>query len=311
MFQVLMFDGGVYKINEFYELVEDIGGFIIQKTQIQVMITITFAIPEEDRPIIEAKTRELGGKLLDVPLAGTEIVVVGPTLGRHHMPHPICDIAENLRRYGAITVVMGLARGKGKETAQINAEERAIIDEYDAAVFVVGNFRDCVEKYKYKLWADIQVPVVAACGPEFESLPNCEAIVCGIGRKVERMRRPEEIQKLEEVADKVQSIIKDKRRDVDLDPLFVHPAEIKDRLDDLEAIQDNLRPAPVVLHVDGVRAKVPYEQFKDKIADLEIYGRKLGDIAVITPSRMEGSVLIKIKTRSQVESEDLARAGKA
>jgi methyl coenzyme M reductase subunit C-like uncharacterized protein (methanogenesis marker protein 7) len=106
-------------------------------------------------------------------------------------------------------------------------------------------------------------------------------------------------------------IITDKRRDVDLDPLFVHPAEIKDRLDDLEAIQDNLRPAPVVLHVDGVRAKVPYGQFKDKIAELEIYGRKLGDIAVITPSRMEGSVLIKIKTRSQVESEDLAKAGKA
>ena len=138
MYQVLMFDGGVYKINEFYELVEDIGGFIVQKTQIQVAITITFAIPEEDRPIIEKKTRELGGKLLDVPLAGTEIVVVGPTLGRHHMPHPICDIAESLRRYGAITVVMGLARGKGKETAQISAEEKAIIDEYDAAVFVVG-----------------------------------------------------------------------------------------------------------------------------------------------------------------------------
>jgi len=310
MYQVLMFDGGVYKINEFYELVEDIGGFIVQKTQIQVAITITFAIPEEDRPIIEKKTRELGGKLLDVPLAGTEIVVVGPTLGRHHMPHPICDIAESLRRYGAITVVMGLARGKGKETAQISAEEKAIIDEYDAAVFVVGNFRECVEKYKYKLWQDIQVPVVAACGPQFDSLPYCEALVCGIGRKVERMRRSEEIEKLEEVSDKVQKIITQKRRDVDLDPLFVHPAEIKDRLDELEAIQENLRPAPVVLHVDGVRAKVPYEQFKDKIADLEIYGRKLGEIAEIRPSRMEGSVLIKIKTRSQVESEDQARSAK-
>jgi putative methanogenesis marker protein 7 len=206
---------------------------------------------------------------------------------------------------------MGLARGKGKQTAQINAEEKEIIDEYDAAVFVVGNFRECVENYKYKLWADIQVPVVATCGPEFESLPFCEALVCGIGRKVERMRRPEEIQKLEEVADKVQKIITDKRRDVDLDPLFVHPAEIKDRLDELEAIQNNLRPAPVVLHVDGVRAKVPYAQFKDRIAELEIYGRKLGDIAIIRPSRMEGSILIKIKTRSQVESEDQAGKGKA
>ncbi|QLH74157.1 MAG: methanogenesis marker 7 protein [Methanomassiliicoccales archaeon] len=308
MYQVLMFDGGVYKINEFYELIEDIGGFVVQKTQIQVQILVTFAIPEEDRPIIEAKARELGGKLLDVPLAGTEIVVVGPTLGRHHMPHPICDIAETLRRYGAITVVMGLARGKGKQTAQINAEEKAIINEYDAAVFVVGNFRECVEKHKYKLWQDIEVPVVATCGPEFSSLPYCEALVCGIGRKVERMRRAEEIQKLEEVASKVQKIITDRRRDIELDPLFVHPAEIKDRLDELEAIQENLRPAPVVLHVDGVRAKVPYDKFKDKIADLEIYGRKLREIATISPSRMEGSILMKIKTRSQVESEDRSRA---
>jgi putative methanogenesis marker protein 7 len=307
MYKVLMYDGGVYRVKELYELIEDIGGFVIQKTQIQVQIIITFAIPEEDRPIIERKTRELGGKLADVPLAGTEIVVVGPTLGRHHMPHPICDIAENLRRYGAITVVMGLARGRGKHTAQISADEKAIIEEYDAAVFVVGNFRECVEKHKFKLWQDIQIPVVATCGPEFDSLPACEALVCGIGRKVERMRRAEEIQKLDEVADKVQGLIELKRRDTDDDPLFVHPAEIKDRLDSMQAIQDNLRPAPVVLHVNGVRAKLPFEEYAAAISDLEVYGRKLGEVTTIAPSRMPGSILIRIKTRSQVESEDRAR----
>ena len=52
MYQVIMFDGGVYKVNELYELIEDIGGFVLQKTQLQVMITITMAIPEEDRGII-------------------------------------------------------------------------------------------------------------------------------------------------------------------------------------------------------------------------------------------------------------------
>lgn len=309
MYQVLMFDGGIYKVSEFYELIEDIGGFVIQKTQNQVQITVTFAIPEEDRGIIEIKTRELGGKLMDVPLAGTEIVVVGPTLGRHHMPHPICDIAENLRRYGAITVVMGLARGRGKATAQINADEKAIIEEYDAAVFVVGNFRSCVENYKYKLWEDIQIPVVATCGPQIDSLPGCEGLVCGIGRRVERMRRPDEILKLEEVAESVQGIIAARRCDVDSDPLFVHPAEIKDRLDELQAIQDNLRPAPVVLHVDGVRAKISYEEHHGAVAALEIYGRRLGDISTITPSRMPNSMLIKIKTRSQLERDDLRSAG--
>ncbi|MDD1743530.1 MAG: methanogenesis marker 7 protein, partial [Methanomassiliicoccales archaeon] len=39
-----MFDGGVYRINELSELVEDIGGFVIQKTQLQVAITVTIAI---------------------------------------------------------------------------------------------------------------------------------------------------------------------------------------------------------------------------------------------------------------------------
>lgn len=115
MYRVLMFDGGVYRITELYELVEDVGGFVIQKTQIQVGIVVTLVVPEEEVPAIEEKTQELGGKLTEVPLAGTEIAVVAPTLGRHHMPHPVCDIAEHLRRYGAITVVMGLARGKGRQ----------------------------------------------------------------------------------------------------------------------------------------------------------------------------------------------------
>ena len=115
MYEVLMYDGGVYRINELYELVDDVGGFVIQKTQLQVQITVTMAIPEEDRQAIEDKIRELGGKTVEVPLAGSEIAVVAPTLGRHHMPHPTCDVAEQLRREGSITIVMGLARGKGRK----------------------------------------------------------------------------------------------------------------------------------------------------------------------------------------------------
>ena len=112
------------------------------------------------------------------------------------MPHPTCDIAEQLRRVGAITVVMGLARGKGRQTAQISADEKAVIEEYDAAVFVLGNFKDCILEHKVRLFEDIDIPVVAVCGPEIEELPSCEALVCGIGRKVERMRREEVIHRM-------------------------------------------------------------------------------------------------------------------
>lgn len=304
MYEVLMYDGGVYRVNELYELVEDVGGFVLQKTQIQVQILVTMAIPEEERPAIEAKTRELGGKIVNVPLAGTEVAVVAPTLGRHHMPHPTCDIAEQLRRLGAITVVMGLARGKGRRTAQISADEKAIIEEYDAAVFVLGNFKDCILEHKVHLFEDIQTPVVAVCGPQMDSLPNCEAVVCGVGRKVERMRREEEIARLDDVSTAIEKVVKDKRRVLEEDPLFVHPAEVKDRIAELEPVQRSLRPAPVVLHLDGLRVKIPYREWKEEIAAVEVYGHRLGDIATITDSRLGGSTLIRIKTQSEVEDDD-------
>lgn len=301
MYEVLMYDGGVYKVNELYDLVEDVGGFIIQKTQIQVQIMVTLAIPEEERPVIEAKTRELGGKIVNVPLAGTEIAVIAPTLGRHHMPHPTCDIAEQLRRAGAITVVMGLARGKGRRTAQISADERAVVEEYDAAVFVLGNFKDCILEHKVRLFEDVQAPVLAVCGPTIDALPACEGLVCGVGRKVERMRREEEIGKLDEVSETMERLIRTRRKELDEDPLFVHPAEVKDRIAELEPVQRSLRPAPIVLHLDGLRVKIPYQEWKDQIANIEVYGHKLGEIANISDSRLGGSTLIRIKTRSEVE----------
>jgi putative methanogenesis marker protein 7 len=304
MYEVMMYDGGVYRINEFYELVEDVGGFIIQKSQAQQTITVTLAIPEEEKRAIEIKSEELGGKLINVPLAGAEIAVIAPTLGRHHMPHPVCDIAEHLRRYGAITVVMGLARGKGRKTAQITADEKGIIEEYDAVVFVLGNFKDCIVNEKIRLFEEIEVPVAVVCGPEIEELASCEALVCGVGRKAERMRRAEEIEKLEEIAQAVEVIVRNRRKEIDEDPLSVHPAEVKQAIEDLDPVLDSLRPAPIVLHLDGLRVKIPFDEWKDALADIEIYGRKLGDIAEIKNSSLTGSTLIKILTKCEVRAKD-------
>ncbi|MEM2943815.1 MAG: methyl-coenzyme M reductase family protein [Methanomassiliicoccales archaeon] len=307
MFKVLLFDGGVYRVNELYELVEDLGGFIIQKTQSHTSILVTLVIPEEVREEVEKKSIELGAKLVDIPLGGTEIAVVAPTLGRHHMPHPVCDIAEHLRRYGAITVVMGLARGKGRRSAQISAVEKALINEYDAAVFVLGNFEDCIRNEKVRLFEDIDVPVVVACGPEIKDLPNCKAVVSGVRRRVDRMRRAEEIAKLEEIAKEVSRVVEERRKIIDEDPLFVHPAEIKQRIDELPPVQKSLRPAPVVLHLDGLRVKIPYCEWKTELESMNVYGRKLGEIAQLTDSKLDGSTLIKIFTTSKVASLSLKR----
>ena len=310
MFEVLMYDGGVYRSEELFELIEDVGGVIVQKSRSSQLLTVTMSVPEEDKPAIVEFCKELGGEVRSVPLAGTEIAVVGPTLGRHHMPHPICDIAENLRRQGAITVVMGLARGRGKQTSQISLEEKLIIDEYDAAIFSLGNFKPCVEA-KTGLFSDIKIPVVLVAGPMPDGVEDkCEAVVSGVGRKVSRMRTAPEREKLEEIAEKVGMVLGEKKKLLDEDPLFIHPAEIKMLLEEYEPVNMCLRPAPVVLHLDGLRVKIGYDEHHRNIEDMEIYGRRIGDICRISPSKInDSSIIIRIKTRSEVDQEDLKRKG--
>ena len=305
MFEVMMYDGGIYRSDELFELIEDVGGVVLQKNRSSQMLTVIMSVPGEDKEEISRLCRDIGGEVKEVPLAGTEIAVVGPTLGRHHMPHPICDIAEILRRAGAVTVVMGLARGRGKNTSQISAVEKGIIDEYDACVFCLGNFKTCVEK-KTDLIKDIHVPVVLVAGPMPEGKDDTyDAVVTGVGRKAARMKDADDRAKLEEISDTVENVLKDRKLSIEEDPLFVHPAEVKQILQEYEPIDMCLRPAPMVLHLDGLRIKIPYDEHRDYLENVMVYGRKLGDVAYIEPSRIdESSILIRIKTRSQVEYED-------
>lgn len=309
MFEVLMYDGGVYRSDELYEIIEDVGGVVLQKNRSSQMLTVVMSVPEEDRAAVETVCRDIGGEVRDVPLAGTEIAVVGPTLGRHHMPHPICDIAEILRRNGAVTVVMGLARGRGKSTSQISMTERCIVDEYDGAIFMMGNFKSCVET-KAELMRDIHVPTLLVSGPMPEGVDDtCDAIISGVGRKASRMRSVDERAKLDEIVDAMERILKDKKRSLEEDPLYVHPAEIKQILEGYEPIDMCLRPAPMVLHLDGLRIKIPYAEHREHLENVMVYGRRLGEIADISPSKIDdSSIVVRIKTRSQVEDEDRKRS---
>lgn len=309
MFEVLMYDGGVYRSDELYEIIEDVGGVVLQKNRSSQMLTVVMSVPEEDRAAVEAVCKDIGGEVRDVPLAGTEIAVVGPTLGRHHMPHPICDIAEILRRSGAVTVVMGLARGRGKNTSQISMTERCIVDEYDGAIFMMGNFKSCVET-KAELMRDIHVPTLLVSGPMPEGVDDtCDAIISGVGRKASRMKSVDERAKLDEIVDAMEGILKDKKRSLEEDPLYVHPAEIKQILEGYEPIDMCLRPAPMVLHLDGLRIKIPYAEHREHLENVMVYGRRLGEIADISPSKIDdSSIVVRIKTRSQVEDEDRKRS---
>jgi methyl coenzyme M reductase subunit C-like uncharacterized protein (methanogenesis marker protein 7) len=57
--------------------------------------------------------------------------------------------------------------------------------------------------------------------------------------------------------------------------------------------------------LDGLRVKIPFNEWKDQIAAVEVYGHRLGDIAELSDSRLGGSTLIRIKTRSEVEAQDV------
>jgi methyl coenzyme M reductase subunit C-like uncharacterized protein (methanogenesis marker protein 7) len=200
---------------------------------------------------------------------------------------------------------MGLARGRGKATSQISMKEREIIEEYDAAIFMMGNFKSCIEA-KTDIINDKRTPLMLVTGPMPEGLEDtCEAIIPGVGRKTERMRLPPERTKLDEIADRMDEILREKRRTIEEDPLFVHPAEVKQLLEDYEPIDMSLRPAPIVLHLDGLRVKIPMKEHYEDLYNVEVYGRKLGEVASISESKInDSSTLIRIKTRSQVEDED-------
>jgi putative methanogenesis marker protein 7 len=286
MYKIMMFTGGVYKFNELKEIVEDIGGFVLQSMVMQTETMMHLAFPEEEERRIRAKAKELGGKLKDLPLAGAEIMIVVPSLGKHHAVDPMCDIAEFLRRNGAITDMMGLARGVGKRIAQMTVQEKAIIEECDAAVFVFGNFKECIEEKAAKLCEPLEVPYMIVGGPPDLDL---EHYVGGIGRRTDRMKRKEDIDKLEEMAAAFKMVLGEKIEEIEEDPLAASPLFIK------EMIEMTLPPKageefPVVIQLDGLRVKIE-EEDKEKIKDIEVGKKKLSEICEIKRSLYEGYLL--------------------
>ena len=110
MYETLTFTGGIHKSEELKELIEDLGGFVLQSNILQMELVLNMAVPIDDVDIVKQKAKELLGEISVAPMAGSEIAIVSPTLARHHLPHAACDISEYLRRYGAKDNMVGLAR---------------------------------------------------------------------------------------------------------------------------------------------------------------------------------------------------------
>ena len=302
MYETLTFTGGVHKSEEMEELIEDLGGFVLQRSTLQMELVINMAVPLEDVPKIEDKASELLAKISVAPMAGAEIAIVSPTLARHHLPHAACDISEFLREYGAKDNMIGLARGDGKGTSGITEWEKELIEEHDIAVFALGSFEKCI-KEKAFLYDDINIPVIVTGAPEIDvdELPGADAYVGGLGRIPRRLRRGPDVRALENLVETIEGVLNERKKEMTLDPPLVPSIVVKNAIENQVAeIENVISPAPVTGQLDGVRVKLDYDKYADVIANVEVEGKKLSELAEIKKSHMYNYILVKIHSESSL-----------
>jgi putative methanogenesis marker protein 7 len=300
------YKGGIYRHDEIMDLIDDLGGYIVQKHVMAQDVVLQSFVPRDDIDLIRRMAKPLAGEVFEAPLVGTEIAVVSPSLEIHHLPHTSCDIAEYLRRAGAKTNMVGLARGFGKRIANLNAEERDVINEHDLAVYVLGNFWECIKEKFPTLRRGIHVPIVVTGAPDREMLmqavdPPVEGYVGNVGRIMHRFKRPEELKKLDELVDEVSRVLDVRRDELAKDPLSIFPPRLMEIIEDrIHEVSLLTHPTPVTAQMEGLRVKLPYDLYATTVRSLEVAdGVTVGDIADVSPSRMRNYILIRIKPYSE------------
>ncbi|HJJ48258.1 MAG TPA: methanogenesis marker 7 protein [Methanocorpusculum sp.] len=300
------YKGGVYRLDEVVDYIEDLGGYIVQRHNIANEVILQVLMPKEDIEPLKEFSRPLSGEVTESPLVGTEIAVVIPSLEIHHLPHSACDVAEYLRSNGSKSNILGMARGFGRRIAQLNDEERDLINEHDAAIFVLGNFASCIGQKFPKLRKGINVPIILTGGSSREILeemtdPPVAGYVGGLGRFMHRTQTGEDIARLDAVIAEVEKVISKRREEIANDPLSVSPARVQDVIKQVfPEVEEVLSPAPVAVQLNGLRIKLPYAEYADKFRETVVEdGVKLGDVANVLPSRMRNYILIRIKPLSE------------
>jgi putative methanogenesis marker protein 7 len=303
------YKGGIYQHDIIMDLIEDLGGYIVQKHIIAAEVVLQCFVPKDDIELIRTIAKPLFGEVTDSPLVGTEIAIVSMSLEIHHLPHPSCDIAEYVRRIGAKSNMVSLARGPGKRIAGLSDEERDVINEHDVAVYLLGNFETCIEYKMPTLRRGIEVPIVLCGGPSEEVLrriisPPVEGYVGNVGRFMRRTKEADQLDKLDEIVDVITQVVEKKRNDIAKDPLSVSPARLMGLIrEKVPAILDVTSPTPLTVQMRGLRVKLPYDTFAAPLRAMEIEdGIKLGDLAEIAPSRMRDYILVKILPFSETNT---------
>lgn len=302
----ITYKGGVFRLDEVIDYIEDMGGYVVQRHNIANEVVLQVLMPKDDIESLKKFSGPLAGEVIDSPLVGTEVVVVIPSLEIHHLPHSACDVAEYLRANGSKSNILGLARGFGKRIAQLNDEERDLINEHDVAVYVLGNFASCIEKKFPKLRRGVNIPIIlTGAAPrevlEEQTYPPAAGYVGGLGRFMHRTQTGEDIARLDAVIEEVERVIEKRRAEISNDPLSVSPARIQDIIkQEIPEIEEVYSPSPIAVQLNGLRVKLSYSLYADIIRNLVIEDNvRVGDVADVLPSRMRDYILIRIKPLSE------------
>jgi len=303
------YKGGIYQHDIVVDLIEDLGGYIVQKHILAQEVVLQCFVPREDIELIREISRPLFGEVTDSPLVGTEIAVVSMSLEIHHLPHPSCDIAEYVRRLGAKSNMVSLARGPGKRIAGLNDEERDVINEHDIAVYLLGNFETCIEYKMPTLRRGIDVPIVLCGGPDTDVLkriidPQVDGYVGNVGRFMRRTKEADELAKLDEIIAEITRVLEKKRDEIAKDPLSVSPARLMGLIrEQVPEILDVTSPTPLTVQMAGLRVKLPYDTFAERVKNVAIEdGITLGEVAEVVPSRMRDYILVKVLPFSETNT---------
>jgi putative methanogenesis marker protein 7 len=296
------YKGGIHQHDIVIALIEDLGGYIIQKHMVAQEVVLQAFVPREDIGLIARISKPLFGEITESPLVGMSLEI-------HHLPHPSCDFAEYCRRIGAKTNVVSPARGPGKRIAAINDEERDVINEHDIAVYAFGNFETCIEHKWPLMRRGVEVPIIVMGGPSEEALrrilnPPADGYIGNNGRFMRRTKEADELAKLDEMVAEVVRVLEKKRERIAKDPLSVQPARLMEVIrEQVPAIHEVTSPTPLTVQMEGLRVKLSYDLYADVLRKLEIEsGVTLGDIAEVVPSRMRDYIIVRILPFSETNT---------
>jgi putative methanogenesis marker protein 7 len=293
----IIYEGGIYRFNELTDLLDDIGGHILRREDTAISTMAIISINDCDRAIVEAKINEIGGEVKQAPLAGTEIAVVSPSPSGKHLPHPVCDIAEFLRRSGAQTILISLARGLGQEPI-LEIDEEKLINECDLAIFAFGDSKYCLENKKSDLLKRLTVPVIVTGGPSTCSIPYSDSYVGGFGRKAMRLKNKDELRDLSKLVEAVTDCLEAKKTRIYSDfPDISLPALSRSIEKKLPEIKNVLSPSPITQKIDGLRMKLPFDEYADRISKIKFNESNIADFATISKSILMDNILIKINSK--------------